>query len=443
MPPADDHGGNLRIVHQERGFRLRELWRGWKGYQPGRERSEIREHVVGLVPHADHHPRAGCEPEPQQPGRNAAHRALRFRVGQARDGIVLADHDERGLVSARRGVLGEAVAGRVETGRRCPVVRLGHAEARCHLARMCPRAEDRVKNRTRFAPKARVMITRRLLLAGTGAALSAPAFAQTSFAGLTAEWARIEKESGGRLGVALLNTGSGARAGHRADERFPLCSTFKVLAAAAVLARVDSGREHLERRLPIRTEDLVAYSPVTSAHVGTEGLTLAELCEAAITRSDNTAGNLLLRAIGGPPGLTEHARTLGDGLTRLDRWETALNEALPGDSRDTTTPAAMLENLNRLVLGTALLAASRAHLTGWLIANKTGDARLRAGLPKDWRVGDKTGTGDRGTANDVAVIWPKRGGPVVVTVYLTGAIISDELRNAIIADVARSIAAVL
>ena len=284
-------------------------------------------------------------------------------------------------------------------------------------------------------------ITRRFVLAGAGAALATPSRARPSFADLPAEWARIEAGSGGRLGVAVLDTGTGARAGHRAGERFPLCSTFKVLAASAVLARVDAGAERLERRVPITPSDLVEHAPATKEHVGT-GMTLAELCEAAITLSDNTAGNLLLGAVGGPAGLTAYARGLGDDLTRLDRTETALNEALPNDPRDTTTPAAMLENLNRLVLGSALSPGSRGHLTGWLIANRTGDARLRAGFP-GWRVGDKTGTGERGTANDVAVLWPPSGAPVVVTVYLTGASGTGEARNAVIAAVGRSVAAAL
>ena len=171
-------------------------------------------------------------------------------------------------------------------------------------------------------------------------------------------------------------------------------------------------------------------------------MTLAEICEAAMTRSDNTAGNLLLAAIGGPPGLTAFARGLGDQVTRLDRNEPSLNEALPDDPRDTTTPNAMASNLQTLVLGTAALsAASREQLTAWLIANKTGDTRLRAGFAKDWRVGDKTGAGDRGTNNDVAVVWPPGRAPVILAVYLTGASVPAAQQNATIASVARAVAA--
>jgi beta-lactamase class A len=169
---------------------------------------------------------------------------------------------------------------------------------------------------------------------------------------------------------------------------------------------------------------------------------LAELCEAAITLSDNTAGNLLLAAIGGPSGLTAFVRGLGDQVTRLDRNEPSLNEALPDDPRDTTTPNAMASNLQTLIVGAAALsAASREQLTAWLLANKTGDTRLRAGVAKDWRVGDKTGSGARGTANDVAVIWPPNKSPMVITAYLTGASVSNAQQNATLASVARAVSA--
>ena len=191
-----------------------------------------------------------------------------------------------------------------------------------------------------------------------------------------------------------------------------MCSTFKVLAAAAILARVDAGNEQLTRRIIFDASALVVNSPVTEKRVGGDGMTLAEICDAALTRSDNTAGNLLLAGIGGPPGLTAFARGLGDQITRLDRDEPSLNEALPDDPRDTTTPNAMASNLQTLILGTtALSAASREQLTAWLIANKTGDTRLRAGFAKDWRIGDKTGAGDRGTNNHVAVVWPPNNAP--------------------------------
>ena len=171
-------------------------------------------------------------------------------------------------------------------------------------------------------------------------------------------------------------------------------------------------------------------------------MTLAEICEAALTRSDNTAGNLLLEDIGGTSALTAFARALGDDITRLDRNEPSLNQALLDDPRDTTTPSAMASNLKTLLFETTTLsAASREQLTAWLIANKTGDARLRAGLPNDWRVAGKTGTGEQGTANDVAVVWPSSGAPVIVAVYLTAAGVPIAQQNGIIASVARAVAA--
>ncbi|WP_415218111.1 class A beta-lactamase [Rhodopseudomonas sp.] len=254
--------------------------------------------------------------------------------------------------------------------------------------------------------------------------------------------ARLEAESGGRLGVGVLDTASGRTIGHRRDERFPMCSTFKVLAAGLVLARVDRNQESLDRRVSYAKSDLVTYSPATEKHVDS-GMTIAELCEAAITLSDNTAGNLLLASFGGPAGLTTFARSLGDDTTRLDRIETELNEALPGDPRDTTSPRAMAQDLRALTLGDALSPASRAQLITWLKANTTGGTRLRAGVPPGWTVGDKTGTGDRGTANDVAVLWPPQRAPLIVTVYLTGATVARDQQNKMIADVGAAVVSAL
>ena len=250
---------------------------------------------------------------------------------------------------------------------------------------------------------------------------------------------RIEAASGGRLGVAILDTASGRRSGHRSTERFPLCSTFKVLACGAVLTRVDAGREDLNRRIVFGSEDLVTYSPVTKGRVGREGMTLGELCEAAMTQSDNTAGNLVLASLGGPSAVTAYARSIGDPSTRLDRRETDLNEATPGDPRDTTTPDAMAGNLMSLVVQDRLSARSRDQLITWLVSNQTGGAKLRAGLPQDWRIGDKTGGGDWGTTNDVAVLWPPGRQPVIVCVYLTETKASFADRNATIAAVGRVI----
>ena len=250
--------------------------------------------------------------------------------------------------------------------------------------------------------------------------------------------AGIETKSGGRLGVAVLDTGSGGRFAHRGDERFPMCSTFKFLLAAAILAKVDEGQEHLERGIPVAANDIISHSPVSKRFIGRQA-SVAELCEAIITVSDNGAANLLLATIGGPQGLTRFVRGIGDEVTRLDRFEPELNEARPGDERDTTSPNAMLADLDRLVLGSSLAAGSRDRLTGWLIACRTGDKRIRAGLPKGWRAGDKTGTGERGTANDIAVAWPPNGAPILLTSYLTGCPLDATGQNAVHAAVAHAV----
>jgi beta-lactamase class A len=218
-----------------------------------------------------------------------------------------------------------------------------------------------------------------------------------------------------------------------------MCSTFKVLASAAILKGAGRNMERLEQRVRIDQADIVENSPVTREHIGAEGMSLRELCDAAITRSDNTAGNLLLQDIGGATGLTGFARSLGDKVTRLDRIEPELNEARPDDPRDTTTPNAMAANFQRLLLGDVLFPEARDQLVNWLIANKTGDSRLRAGLPKSWRVGDKTGAGEHGTTNDVAIVWPPDHAPLIISVYLTGAQLDSNGRNDIIASVGREI----
>jgi beta-lactamase class A len=255
---------------------------------------------------------------------------------------------------------------------------------------------------------------------------------------LSREFQAIERTSGGRLGVAMKDTHTGEAASHRSAERFPMCSTFKLLAVGGVLARVDAGQEQLSRHIRFEAKDIVVASPVTKERVA-EGMSLAELCAAAITRSDNTAGNLILASLGGPQGLTSFARKLGDTSTRLDRIEPDLNEAIPGDVRDTTTPDAMLADIQTLVLGQFLSDSSRKQLTDWLIDNKTSGTRLRAGLPEGWRVADKTGAGERGTTNDVGVIWPPGRQPVILCVYLTETQATPEQCNAIVAAVGRAV----
>lgn len=254
------------------------------------------------------------------------------------------------------------------------------------------------------------------------------------------QMAKLEAGVGARLGVSIVDTGTGGAWGYRADERFALCSTFKLLAAAAILKRVDQGEERLERRLVYGREALVPYSPTTGKHVGGDGLSISQLCEAAMTLSDNTAANLMLESMGGPAGLTSFIRTLGDTQTRLDRNEPTLNEATPGDPRDTTTPASMTANLRALVLGNALNPASRSLLTQWLLHNRTGDKRVRAGLPAGWKVGDKTGTGEQGTTNTVGVIWTPQGVPLLFAVYLTQTSADEGRRNGVHAAIGKLIA---
>ncbi len=254
--------------------------------------------------------------------------------------------------------------------------------------------------------------------------------------------ASIERTAQGRLGVAMLDTGSGLALGWRQDELFAMASTFKLVLAGWMLALVDQGKERLDAPVHYAAADVVAYSPVSGARAGDGGgLTVGELCAATVSLSDNTAANVLLARHGGPAGFTAFVRSLGDEVTRLDRTEPTLNEAAVGDPRDTTTPLAMLQTLQKLMLGNALSPTSRAWLQRWLEETSTGDKRLRAGVP-GWKVGDKTGTaGDSGTANDIGVLWPQGGGaPVLVTCYLTRSTASGEQRDAAIAQVARAVA---
>lgn len=257
--------------------------------------------------------------------------------------------------------------------------------------------------------------------------------------------ATIERHLGGRIGVAIRDTGSGRHFSHRGSEAFAFCSTFKVLAAAAILARVESGHERLDRRIAYGEGDLDNYAPVTGAALRASGpeagyLSLEALCAAAIIWSDNAAANLMLRAIGGPAALTAYLRGIGDGTSRLDRMEPDLNTAIPGDPRDTTTPTAMVADLDRLLLGDALAPASRTRLEGWMRASTTGTRRLRAGLPADWAVGDKTGTGLNATANVVAILRPPNRAPILAAVYMTGSSRDAEARDTAHAEIGRIVA---
>nr|WP_308418166.1 class A beta-lactamase [Chitinimonas sp. BJB300] len=247
---------------------------------------------------------------------------------------------------------------------------------------------------------------------------------------------KLESDFGGRLGVFAVDAANGAVLSYRADERFPFCSTFKVLAASAILNKSGDVAGLMQQRINYSQSDLVNYSPITEKHVA-DGMTIAELCAAAIQYSDNTAANLLIKTLGGPDAITAFARSIGDTKFRLDRWETALNTAIPGDPRDTSTPEAMGRSLQRLVLGDALAREQCEQLRDWLYGNTTGAARIKASIPADWKIGDKTGTGSYGTANDIAFVWPPQRKPVVIAIYTTQDKEDAQARNDVIASAAR------
>ncbi|WP_233282180.1 class A beta-lactamase [Caulobacter vibrioides] len=250
----------------------------------------------------------------------------------------------------------------------------------------------------------------------------------------------MEKASGGRLGVAVLDTHTGRRFAWRGDQRFRMCSTFKTPLAAAILRRVDQGRERLDRRIRYGRDVLIAHSPAVDKHLG-QGMTVGALCEATITLSDNAAANLLLDALGGPSALTRFLRAIGDETTRCDRREPELNGGAPDDPRDTTTPVAIVETWRTLLLDDVLTPASRHQLAEWVVANRTGDRRLRAGLPRGWRVGDKTGSDGRAITNDVAIAWPPGRKPLLLAVFHDQGAPDDAARNAVLADTARAVVA--
>ncbi|MET7905833.1 class A beta-lactamase [Streptomyces sp. NPDC005355] len=232
----------------------------------------------------------------------------------------------------------------------------------------------------------------------------------------------LEGEHSARLGVFARNTVTGESVLYRADEAFPICSVFKTLAAAAVLRDLDRNGEFLAQRIRYGEKDVEdsGYAPITGTpeHLA-NGMTVAELCAAAIAYSDNAAANLLLRELGGPTAVTRFCRSIGDGTTRLDRWEPALNSAEPWRTTDITSPGAIGRTYARLTLGNALTPRDRKQLTAWLLANTTSGARFRAGLPQDWTLGDKTGTGEYGTTNDVGVAWTRDRAPIVLAVLST------------------------
>lgn len=289
---------------------------------------------------------------------------------------------------------------------------------------------------------------RRTFFAASGSALMAgTAWAATNKLGRAAPLAdkrlhdaiaRIEASSGGRLGVAMLDTGSGRRFSYRGNERFQMMSTVKLPIAAATLARVQAGKEQLDRRLKVPTGPGWGWSPFTKRRAGSSA-TIRELCQAATVESDNGAADLLLAAIGAAEALARFLREIGDTVTRIEPGTNQLLQVELG----ATTPVAMADNAQRLWLGPVLTARHRPQLVDWAVASTTGRPRLRAGLPRAWRAGAKSGTGERGIFNDVAVFWPTGRSPVVVASYLADTRLETDPANAIHARVARALAAAI
>lgn len=276
---------------------------------------------------------------------------------------------------------------------------------------------------------------RAFLLASAALTIGAPAVAASD------PFAALEAKHGGRLGVAALDTATGNRLAHRADERFPMCSTFKLLVVGAVLKNVDLGSERLDRWVGFGSSDLIANSPVSSSRLNAGGMTLSDLCAAAITLGDNTAANLLLNALGGPAAATRYVRSLGDSVTRIDRNEPTANTCIPGDPRDTTTPLTMLSDLRALTEGGVLSEDSQTLITDMLKDCQTASARILAGLPLGWTSGDKTGTGANGTENDVAVLYPPNRPSIFVAAYYTGSPAPDADLDGVLAEVGRIVSA--
>lgn len=227
------------------------------------------------------------------------------------------------------------------------------------------------------------------------------------------DFSQLEKKFDARLGVYAIDTGTNQTISYRSNERFAFASTYKALAAGVLLQK--NSTEKLNEVVTYTKEDLVDYSPVTEKHVDT-GMTLGEIAEAAVRYSDNTAGNILFHKIGGPKGYEKALRQIGDRVTMSDRLETELNEAIPGDNRDTSTAKAIATNLKDFTVGNALPDQKRNILTDWMRGNATGDKLIRAGVPKDWIVGDKSGAGSYGTRNDIAIVWPPNRAPIIIAI---------------------------
>ncbi|MEU5000024.1 class A beta-lactamase [Streptomyces sp. NPDC021622] len=274
----------------------------------------------------------------------------------------------------------------------------------------------------------------------SSAAAASPPREHPAMAQAASRFATLERKHDARLGVYALATRTGAVLTHRADDRFAFCSTFKALAAAAVLDR--NPLSHLDKVVTYSEADVDSISPITKDHVAT-GMTIRQLCDAAVRYSDGTAGNLLMRDIGGTRRLTAYLRGLGDAVSRMDQFEPELNDNRPGDPRDTTTPRAVARDYQELVIGKALPARKRALLKDWLERSTTGAKRIRAGLPKGWTLAHKTGTGNYGRANDIAVVWPPNAAPIVLAIMSDRSGYDAEPREALIAEAAEYVTSAL
>jgi beta-lactamase class A len=286
---------------------------------------------------------------------------------------------------------------------------------------------------------AAVFLNRRTLLVAASGLAVWPAFADEAPPALTA----YERETGGRIGVYAENLGTGAKIAWRAEERFVMCSTFKASLAAFVLARVDRGEDHLDKMVGYGPKDLLGYAPVARQNLAGGAMSVADMCKAIVELSDNTCANKLLARVGGPAALTAFWRKTGDAVTRLDHNELELNRSPPGNPEDTTTPAAMAGNVRHFVFGEVLSQASREHLIGWMLNCKTGNNRLRAGLPGRWKIGDKTGNNGKDAAGDIAMAWPESGGRIVVSAYTQGGSPTPTQLETVFAEIGRMVGAKL
>ena len=248
------------------------------------------------------------------------------------------------------------------------------------------------------------------------------------------EFAKLEEKYDANLGVFALDTGTNKTVTYHPDERFAYASTHKALAVGALLHQ--KSIEDLNERIFYTRDDLVNYNPITEKHVDT-GMTLRELADASLRYSDNTAGNLILQQLGGPDGFKEALEKIGDDVTLPERFEPDLNEVNPGETHDTSTPRALAASLQKYVLGQALPEDKRALLTDWMKRNTTGDALIRAGVPKSWEVADKTGAGSYATRNDIAILWPPKGDPIVLAILSNRAEKDAEYNDKLIAEAAK------